>query len=646
MQSLGRSLPVKGSAVAPWCPSSRKIWRSLRHVFMDGRSWLLFCLAVMLLRLRFRQKRQRFDSITTEESSLSPASKFLVRLGPAHRNFKKADGEGLEKLQFGLEDDLFQLVTWIGDGGFANVYLCRRMKTGNQYAAKVINMSSFDEQGRKITNLQREIRVMRELHHPRIVNLHESFWVKGGCIIVMDLATGGDLRDKLSHALEKGDHPFEGLGGGEIACKFVASQLIDGINYMHEHNVLHRDLKLENILITSTDTSRGDGYEYHEIKIADFGLSKFQDDSIRRQNTAVGTPTYVAPEVLEDDIRYDERVDFWSFGVILYAALCGCMPFSVSVPMRPHRHKSEVSRIRECDSWHCLSPEARSFIRGLLTVGPEARLVRCSEHPWLSEPMSREKSLHLPCTTSLVKKIVGRTSAEVHSIEFHLRDGSKTFHGTAGGLQQQTYVLEPKEYVMAVMQEFSHPKKLGSAIVFYTTSGRILKIEGKMAWTRHRFVAPMGDQIIALQFDGSRLAGVYLKEADANSEGEVEYISGCVGSAVDYCKFQLRNGTLREYGAPTGNTVVDPWKLQPGEFITIVEQFFRDWDLGTSLAFYTSGGRVFKLVGMAGARSPRFAAARGQQICGINFTEHGHLSEIVCASIEGQQVPDSFKAHT
>lgn len=555
---------------------------------------------------------------------------------------------GEEKLpkKFGLDDDAFQLVKRIGVGGQASVYMCKRMNTGNKYAAKVIKTSSLGGKEHQVVNLQREIRVMRELHHPRIVNLHEFFWVNSTCIIVMDLAVGGNLEEKVIEDLEKEQHPFRGLGGGEIACKHVAVQLIDGISYMHDHRVLHRDLKLANILVTASEPSRG-GYEYHDIKIADFGLSKFQDRAVRHRMTAVGTPEYVAPEVLQDDAKYDERVDFWSYGVILYAILCGCMPFAITAPVHPDRHRKEVSRIQDCEPWQRLSAEAKDFVRGLLAVDPDDRLIRCTEHAWFGSvlwhcsPRTSAPTKDL-AVNGLVGKIIGRTSAGVNCIEIHLRDGSKAFHGAAGGRNRLTHVLEPGELLSAVMQDFSHPQKLGSALVFYTAQGRILRFEGRMARTRNRFLAPLGSQVAGLQFDGPRLVGVHLKEADDGSEGVIEHISGSVGSAVDSCKLQLRSGVSHHYGTPTGTTVVEPWRLQSEEFVTIVEQFFRDRNLGASLAFYTSAGRVFKMVGMTATRSPRFAAPKGHQICGISFTEDGMLAEVTCAAHSERQTLQSF----
>ncbi|CAK0812500.1 unnamed protein product, partial [Prorocentrum cordatum] len=268
------------------------------------------------------------------------------------------------------------------------------------YAAKVIHLASLARAGRKekqMALLRREIHIMRELHHPRIVNLHEAFWVgeEGQdfvCVIVMDLAPGGTLFEKLQAELRlpRGPAPFGGLGGGEAASRHVVGQLLTGISYMHAHNVIHRDLKLENVMIVRSFPSPEHACrELCDVKIADFGLSKvFEQCAGARQlaamprMTAVGTPDYIAPEVLDES--YDERADVWSLGVILYVMLCGEFPFHVR-SLRPDRHKQAVSKVHHGQSWGFVSSEARDMVQGLLKVSVDQRLSLSegSRHPWL-----------------------------------------------------------------------------------------------------------------------------------------------------------------------------------------------------------------------------------------------------------------------
>lgn len=557
----------------------------------------------------------------------------------------KKRAEVSEITHFGLPDDLFELGTKLDAGGQGTVFVCVRKSTHHEYAVKVISTGCLEKSERQLASLRKEIRIMRELHHPNIVNLHEAFWTDDQCLIVMDLARGGNLFDKLHDDIVNcRSDPFPGLGDKEFASKYVAGQLLEGIGYMQAHHVLHRDLKLENILITTTSFSAEEHCPLHHIKIADFGLSTSKEKkasskpALRRTMTAVGTPDYVAPEVLLG--KYDERVDYWSFGVILYAILCGRMPFFVSC-LSPDEHKEQVSQVNSCPSWKRVSREGRNFVQGLLTVDPELRMdfSQCSEHPWLVgavsstcallPPESPKTAIKVDSYAGVVESIVGRTGEGVHSVELWQRSG-KVFHHGDGGAIQTVFQVDPDELLMAVMQDFLLENVLGSSLVFYTSKARILAISGSEARTRRRFAAPAGRQITGMQFDGHQLVGVFLEKV--GQEGSVECISGRVGSAVDSCVIKLRDGTTYSYGEPGGDMIRGPWQIEPDEWIIVVEQFFRDRKLGASLAFYTSNGRVFKLSGMTAVKSPRFAAPAGQQICDLRFEGNRLVEVVTCPS--------------
>eukprot|EP00439_Symbiodinium_sp_Y106_P007182 s7586_g1.t1 len=285
-----------------------------------------------------------------------------------------------EGTRFGLHDDSFELGTELGGGSQGRVYACKRLGTGNEYAVKIVNTKAIGLRERTMASLRREISVMRELHHPRIVNLKEAFWEGNLCYIVMDLARGGDLHSKLE--------PAVGLGS-EQSSRHVSLQLLGGIAYMHLHKVIHRDLKPENVLIVRSfcgpEPLRS---EMHEVKIADFGLSK----CLRRVGeqeagmTACGTLDYLAPEVVTG--QYDERIDFWSFGVLLYIMLSGRLPFEIEGVADIKRLSGESLTFQ--GAWRSVSEHARSFVQGLLRVDPADRFDQkgCLSHPWLAHEAS------------------------------------------------------------------------------------------------------------------------------------------------------------------------------------------------------------------------------------------------------------------
>lgn len=438
----------------------------------------------------------------------------------------------------------------------------------------------------------------------------------------------------------------------------MAVQLLQGIGYMHANHVVHRDLKLENILIESSVTTMhlDQHIELLEVKISDFGLSKVLNDvgGHRHGQSAVGTPGYVAPEVLFE--HYDERIDFWSFGVMLYAMLCGQMPFGSVRSLRPEQYKRSVTRsnLNECLPFQKLSDQGKDIILGLLTVNPDERLELdgCLAHPWIAESsmspttpltqMVNPKTLPSTGQLGVVESLSGFADTAVRSLELQLRDGTQLAYPEAAmkrclsgdnpakGIDASnacvglhTLQLFPDELIIGVMQD-TFSVALGGAIVFYTSACRVLAFESKAARRRHRFVAPRHSQIIGMQFVGSQLSGIYLERLLSEQRGSVRQIRGWVGTSVDNVTFEFWDDSLQHYGDSGGGDIEQgPWELAPTETIVIVEQAFRENVLGASLAFYTSAGRILEFAGMTSSRSRRFAAPLGQQVCGLEFDENG-----------------------
>ncbi|CAE8675719.1 unnamed protein product, partial [Polarella glacialis] len=547
------------------------------------------------------------------------------------------------------------LCSELGGGSQGRVYTCTRLNSGNQYAVKIVNTKAIELRENTLTNLRREINIMRELHHPRIVNLQVAFWEGSLCFIVMDFARGGDLYSKL----ERG----QGLGS-ELASRHVAFQLLEGIGYMHSHKVIHRDLKPENVLVTRTFLSGPEPeHEMYDVKIGDFGLSKV----LKRVGesdmgmTACGTLDYLAPEVFTG--QYDERIDLWSFGVLLYMMLCGAFPFEIE--SWSDFKGLAAKRVNPLGAWQLVSPEAQDLAQGLLTVDPAERLGidACFRHPWLSEELSeaamvaeasspdfasgspenagdaspeRQRSmalrkLALSTVThanislmarsqrrGVVKQISGCVGDAVDNVEMFLHDGSVRSYGGKGGVQRQSWHLHHNECILAVAQE-TRDAYVGNSLVFYTSESQIISLQGREARNKSRLVAPYGSQITGLQFEGNRLTGIYLELVHSDGRpSAVEEISGSVGSAVDNLAFKFRDGSIRRYGKEGGVRTV-PKTLGPDEYIILVEQGRRETFLGNSLAFFTSLGNIIELKGLEACRSQRFVAPAGCQICGLKL---------------------------
>lgn len=201
----------------------------------------------------------------------------------------------------------YNVKTLIGKGSFSQVLHVENRSTKEQYAMKVIE-KRFMEGNRYET----ELSILQRVRHPNILSLHEVYHSSSKIYMVLELAVGGDLFDKIC---------MKGYFTEEQG-KTVIRMVLGGIAYLHQIGICHRDLKLENLLYKySGDDSR--------ILISDFGLAhvKITEGDDNGMSTTCGTAEYLAPEMVEGDI-YTEKIDLWALGVISYVVLCGSMPFA------------------------------------------------------------------------------------------------------------------------------------------------------------------------------------------------------------------------------------------------------------------------------------------------------------------------------
>ncbi|XVE49146.1 hypothetical protein DITRI_Ditri01bG0058900 [Diplodiscus trichospermus] len=260
------------------------------------------------------------------------------------------------------DSDRYELVKDIGSGNFGVARLMRDKQTEDLVAVKYI------ERGEKIDeNVQREIINHRSLRHPNIVRFKEVILTPTHLAIVMEYASGGELFERICNAGRF----------SEDEARFFFQQLISGVSYCHAMQVCHRDLKLENTLL--------DGSPAPRLKICDFGYSKSSVLHSQPKST-VGTPAYIAPEVLLKK-EYDGKVaDVWSCGVTLYVMLVGAYPFED--PVDPKNFHKTIHRILNVqysipDYVH-ISPECHHLISRIFVADPAKRISipEIRNHEW------------------------------------------------------------------------------------------------------------------------------------------------------------------------------------------------------------------------------------------------------------------------
>ncbi|KAL4159111.1 hypothetical protein PRNP1_004882 [Phytophthora ramorum] len=258
----------------------------------------------------------------------------------------------------------------LGRGHYASVCRGRCRRTGRAVAIKRIKRFLTDPK-----RLRAEIAVLRRVkQHPNIVELIDVFETTREVHLVLELCTGGELFERLA---EKGAY-------SEADCVRHVRDMAKAVEYLHECGIVHRDLKPENILLSTPDDQEA------VVKVADFGLAKvFTGTSLK---TKCGTWGYSAPEMISGSgstFGYDDKVDSWSLGTILYILLCGYHPFD---PEGERSDNEMVASIKACsfdfddDGWTTISDGAKDLVKHLLVLDPDDRfsMEQVLEHPWIT----------------------------------------------------------------------------------------------------------------------------------------------------------------------------------------------------------------------------------------------------------------------
>jgi calcium-dependent protein kinase len=249
-----------------------------------------------------------------------------------------------------LEDDYVLETKVLGSGYNGSVHLAKDKRTNVKYAVKGFKLHGVNRE--KKEELETECEIFLSMDHPHVARLTDVYESEDVLSLVMECMEGGELFHRVT----------EKRRFSEKDAAEAAHQMLLAVNYIHTHNIVHRDIKLENFLYETKEGSH--------LKLIDFGFSKIWEPNTKMA-LSCGTLAYVAPEVL--DKSYTNKCDLWSLGVVIFILLVGYMPFAGS-----ESHQVQMIKAGKCtfrkESWAKVSKEASEFVSKLLEKNPTKRL--------------------------------------------------------------------------------------------------------------------------------------------------------------------------------------------------------------------------------------------------------------------------------
>ncbi|KAL3263917.1 hypothetical protein ABHI18_001319 [Aspergillus niger] len=272
---------------------------------------------------------------------------------------------------------MFEIGKALGKGKFGRVYLARERDSGFVCALKVLHKNEI-QQGRVEKQVAREIEIQSNLRHPNILRLYGHFHDSKRIILILEFAGKGEL---YKHLQKENRFPEW------KAAQYIA-QMANALQYLHRKHVIHRDIKPENILVGI----------HGELKMSDFGWSVHAPSG--RRLTKCGTLDYLPPEMVDPkkcDKPYNQKVDLWSLGVLLYEFLVGSAPFE-DTPVMTQRRIMKADMVIPS----FVSLEAKDLIRKLLILDADQRITleKVRQHPWIikycSQHAKDEKKEEIP----------------------------------------------------------------------------------------------------------------------------------------------------------------------------------------------------------------------------------------------------------
>jgi serine/threonine kinase 3 len=310
----------------------------------------------------------------------------------------------------GISDEdpqkVFTILSKIGEGAYGSVFKARdnRSSAGELVAVKVLKLDR-----KNIKNLRQEIRVLQQCNSPSIVAYKGTFRQKNNVWICMEYCDSGSLSDMLEECRMT-------LTEEQVAA--VMKMALQGLEYIHSIKKIHRDLKAANILVNT----QGD------CKLADFGVSAEMKNTLARRNTAIGTPHWMAPEVINSNMKYNTKADVWSLGITAYELACGEPPHSNVNQMRAIFliPTAPAPQLPHPERW---SRKFKDFLNLCLQKNPDLRpdastLLR--EHPFITQAGGKQ------VIAELVRECEAKRAKKKRDNLKTLQERLQTEHGPEG----------------------------------------------------------------------------------------------------------------------------------------------------------------------------------------------------------------------
>ena len=306
----------------------------------------------------------------------------------------------------------------IGKGSFGQVYLTSKTGTNKLFATKKMPKTMvLQPKVKKYFN--NEIHILENIDHPYIIKLYEIKQTINNYFLIFDFCNGGDLNHCLEKYKKKNKKPFT-----QEIVQHLMNQIVNGLQYLHNSKILHRDIKSDNILVhfKSKEDLQNLNLLNADIKIIDFGFARYlEDDSLAQ--SVLGSPLYMAPQILRklkkldnnNSFGYDQKADIWSLGTVCYEMLIGTPPFYAENydDLLEGIQKGNYSIPNNLK----LSKEAVSFLNGMIQYNPQSRLDinALANHDFLVKDI---KSFHFIDIKKAEEKFMNKNEIVINAKEY------------------------------------------------------------------------------------------------------------------------------------------------------------------------------------------------------------------------------------